>query len=129
MGKYIFIQNHLWPEMQNYFLKPKFFLYVKPVLSLLQTAKTVASKNLIQLEHPWITQLLSTQNSCSKQYNLRPFSLTRVQKYNKASSEIDYARIFAFVFDRAQGSRIKVFRCPATIKKIGAFRAECAQDK
>ena len=52
-----------------------------------------------------------------------------MQKYNKASSEIDYARIFAFVFDRAKGTRIKVFRCPATIQKTGAFRVECAHDK
>ena len=62
MGTYNFIQYHLWPEMQNYFLKPNILLYVLPVLSLLQTAETATTKNLIQLDDPRVTQLLCTQN-------------------------------------------------------------------
>ena len=48
--------------MKKYFLKPYILLYVLPVLSLLQTAETATSKNLIQLDDPRVTQLLSTQN-------------------------------------------------------------------
>ena len=52
-----------------------------------------------------------------------------MQKYDKASSEIDYARLSAFAFDRAKGSRNKVFRCPATIQNTGAVPSECAHDR
>ena len=75
---------------------------VRIIFSLVQTATTITSETLLQPDDRRFTQLVATHYDCSKQYNLRQSSLTRVQKCNKAPSETEYTRIFALVFIRAK---------------------------
>ena len=76
---------------------------------MLQTAKAITSGNLTQPDDSWITQLLRTHYECSRQYNLRQFSLTRVQKCTPAPSEIENAGTIAAVFIRAKGKSLELF--------------------
>ena len=88
MGKYNFSQLYFWYDIQNYFLKRVISLRIKLISSLVQTLSTIAFEIFY---HPddQITQILATQNDCSKQYNLRHYSLKRVQKCTQAPFEIE----------------------------------------
>ena len=83
---------------------------------------------MIQPDDPTITQLLATHYDCSKQYNLRQFSLTRVQKCTQTDSEIEYTRTYALVVNRPKAKKLKIFRRSATIQKTRVFCAQGAQD-
>ena len=50
------------------------------IFSMLQIADAITSENLIQPDDSLITERLATHYDCSKQYNLKQFSFTRVQK-------------------------------------------------
>ena len=69
--------------------------------------------NFLQSYDTRNTQLLATHDDCSKQYNLRQYSLTWVQKGTQAPSETDYTRTFGSGFTRAKAKRNKTFRCHA----------------
>ena len=74
------------------------------IFHLLQTANTTISENLIHPVDPRIAQLLATHDDGSKQDHPRQFSLTPVQKYTQAPSEIEYKRTFASVFVRQKAN-------------------------
>ena len=61
-------------------------------------ADAIFSKNLIQIGDHRITQLLAIHCDCSEQYNMKQFSLTRLQKCTQSPFEIEYTRTFASVF-------------------------------
>ena len=71
--------------MKKFFLKV-FFFYAKSMLffyvvfnfSTPQIADPITSEKLTQPEGHRITQVLAPQYDCSKQYNPRQFTLTRV---------------------------------------------------
>ena len=85
--------------------------------SSLQIADAITSENWFQPDNPRIFQLLATLYDCSKQYNVRQFGWTRVQKCTQAASENEYTRTFASVFARAKAKRIEASRCSATVQK------------
>ena len=62
------------------------------IFSLIQTATTTTSENLTQLDLSKLTHLLPILYDCSKQYNLRQFSLTRVQKLTQAPLKFNKAK-------------------------------------
>ena len=92
--------------------------YVILFFSLLQTATTITSENLLQL--------LATHYDCPKQPFWRHYSLTLVQTCTQVASEIEYPWTFASVFIHAITKRIKAFRCSATIQKTRVFRGRGA---
>ena len=66
---------------------------------------------------PNISQLLVSHYDCSKQHNLRQFSLTRVEQCSQAPSSLEYTRVIASVYVRAKAKRLKAWTCEAYIKK------------
>ena len=62
--------------------------------SLLHIAGAITSEVVIQPDYPRITHLLANHYDCSKQNNLRQFSLTRVQKCTQAPSECCFGFFF-----------------------------------
>ena len=60
--------------MQNAFLKPMNIFSMKKIFSLLQTAPTITSENIIQIEDLRKTQLFAIHYDCSKKFNLTQFS-------------------------------------------------------
>ena len=101
------------------------FFSVKLIFPLPQIANTNTSENLIQLDDPRITHLLATTYVCSKQFNLRQFSLTRVRKCSQALSEIEStktcASFFLFVLKQRELKALAVLQL---FEKHGVF---CAQ--
>ena len=91
------------------------------VFSFLQSGHTTTSENLVQPDDPRVTRLQTTQSGCSEQNNLRPFSLTRVQKCTEVNSANDYNRTFASVFVRAKAKRLKLFAALQLFKKLEYF--------
>ena len=137
MRNYNFVQPYLWSEIQHYFLKFMIIFSEKSMLLLsvifnflsVQIADAIASQNLTQLYDPRITQLLGSQYDCSKQYNLRKFSLTREQKCSQVPAEKECTRRTVSVFIRAKVKRMKVFRCSVTVQENGNFCAQTAHDR
>ena len=136
MGKLNILQPYLWSEIKSQFQKVKilfsaeaiFLLSITFQFSLLQNADAIISVLLIQPDDPTFTQLLATHYDCSKQYNLRQFSSTRVQKCTQTDSEIEYTRTYASVVNRPKAKKLKIFRRSATIQKTRVFCAQGAQD-
>ena len=89
----------------------------------------MTSENVKELDDPRITRLVHTQKVCSKHYNLRQVSSTRVQKCTQATSENDFSRTFAFVSIRANVKGIETLRCSATVQKTLVFCAQGTLDK
>ena len=89
----------------------------------------MTSENLVQPDHPTIHQLLATQCDCSKQYNLRQFSLTRWQKCTQERSGIDYTRTFVSLITPATAKKTKTLRCSSTIENTWLLCAQGAHDK
>ena len=87
----------------------------------LQIDVAITSEVLIQPFDSRITQLLSTPYECSKQNNLRPFSLTRIQKCTQAPSEIQNTRNFASVFSVLNQKELKTFAVLQLLKRIESF--------
>ena len=61
--------------------------------------------------------------------NPRLFSLTGVEKYTQALSEIEKPRTSASVSIRAEAKKFKALRCSATIQKSRVIFARGAQNK
>ena len=64
-----------------------------------------------------ISDLSVSHYYCSKQHNLRQFSLTRVQPCSQASSSFESTRAFVNIFVRAKVKRLKVCTCEAFLKR------------
>ena len=64
------------------------FFSVILFFSLVQTTTTITSENLIQPDIPRITQIQASHYDCSKQYNLRLFSLSPEQECTQAPSDL-----------------------------------------
>ena len=92
-------------------------------------ADAIFSKNLIQIGDHRITQLLAIHCDCSEQYNMKQFSLTRLQKCTQSPFEIEYTRTFASVFIGAKSKRNKKFCCSVTLQKNRKFCAQGAHTK
>ena len=121
MSKYIFLQTHLWFETQSYYQKTFLCFSVSSIFSLLQTALTMISQNLKQFDDPRFTQLLATQNDCSKQYILRIFFLAQVQKCTQAPAGIVYTTNFLLCLFVLKRKSLKVFAALQPFKKLVSF--------
>ena len=105
-------------------LKISYNITLIMILYLLKSIHSITSDNFVSPDDLRITKLLASHYDCSKQYNLRQFSLTRVQECNQAPSEIEHSRVLVSVYIKAKAKRIKAFRCVARVQKS---RAYCAQ--
>ena len=74
------------------------------IFSSVLIAHAITPENLIQSDDLGVTQILATHYDCSKQYNLRQFRLTQVQKCTQASTKIECTRTLA-VFFRAKAKK------------------------
>ena len=74
-------------------LKISYAVTLIMILYLLKNIHSITSDNFVSPDDPRITKLLASHYDCSKQYNLRQFSLTRVQECNQAPSEIEHSRV------------------------------------
>ena len=97
--------------------------------SSLSIADAITSEYLIHPNHPLIIHLLASFSDCSKQNNLRQFSLARVQICTQTASEVEYARTFAAVLICAEAKRLKAFSCSATVRKDVNFCAQSAHHR
>ena len=68
---------------------------------LLVVSQTTSSSDHVDPNDPHISDLLVSHYDCSKQHNLRQFSLTRVQPCVQASSAFETTRAIVNVFVRA----------------------------
>ena len=66
---------------------------------------------------PNISKLLVSHYDCTKQNNLRQFSLTRVQPCTPAPTSLEYTRVIASVYVRAKAKRLKAWTCEAYANK------------
>ena len=85
---------------------------------LLNSIYSIDPDNFVSPDDPRITKLLASHYDCSKQYNLRQFSLFRVQECTQATSEKENARVFSSVYIKVKVKRIKAFRCVTDLQKI-----------
>ena len=115
------------------FLKPLILFSAKSMIlvsvilhfSSLQIADALTSGHLDQTDDPGSTQFLANHYDYYKQYNMRQFNLTTVQKCTQASSAIEFTRTFPSVFVRAKAKRSKITRCSAIFQ---INRNLCAKD-
>ena len=82
------------------------------------------TKDFIEPDDPNISKLLVSHYDCSKQNNLRQFSLTRVQACEQAPSSLEHTRTIADIYVRAKATRLKAWICDAKTKRE---RFVCAQ--
>ena len=89
---------------------------VRLILSLLQKILTINSVNLVQHDDLRVTQILATHSYSLKNFKLRQYSLTRVQKYRTpVPSEIEFFRTFASVYVCARAKKPKLFAAPQLV--------------
>ena len=74
---------------------------IKIILFILLYFCNSAAKDIVEPNDPHISELLVSHYDCSKQNNLRQFSLTRVQTCEQAPSSLEYTRVIADVYVRA----------------------------
>ena len=94
------------------------------LLNLFTNTHSQDNPNTISPNDPHISDLLVSHYDCSRQNNLRQFSLTRVKPCSQAPSSLEYTRVLADVYVRAKAKRLKAWTCEAYIKKE---RFVCAQ--
>ena len=90
-----------------------YFLFCFPSL----TSSTDSSSDHVDPNDPHISDLLVSHYDCSKQHNLRQFSLTRVQSCSQAPSSFESTRAIVNVFVRAKAKRLKACTCEAYVKR------------
>ena len=73
------------------------------------TSSTDSSSDHVDSNDPHISDLLISHYDCSKQHNLRQFSLTRFQPCSQAPSSFESTRGFVNVFVRAKAERLKAW--------------------
>ena len=98
----------------------KTFLFLLTFFRLCNTT----IKNIVEPNDRHISDLLVFYYDCSKQNNLRQFSLTRVQTCEQAPSSLEFTRVVANVYVRAKTKRLKAWTCEAYTKRE---RFVCAQ--
>ena len=76
-----------------------------------------SSSDIVGPNDSHISDLLVTHYDCSKQHNLRHFSLTRVQPCAQAPSAFESTRAIANVFVRAKAKRLKAWTCEVYVKR------------
>ena len=76
-----------------------------------------SSPDHVDPNDPHISDLLVSHYDCSKQHNLRQFSLTRVQPCAQAPSAFESTRAIVDVFVRAKAKRLKAWTCEAYVKR------------
>ena len=76
-----------------------------------------SSPDHVDPNDPHISDLLVSHYDCSKQHNLRQFSLTRVQPCAQAPSAFESTRAIVDVFVRAKAKRLKAWTCEAYGKR------------
>ena len=91
-----------------------FYLLTSPVLVFSQVSST---SDHVDPNDPHIPDLLVSHYDCSKQHNLRQFSLTRVQPCVQAPSAFESTRAIVNVFVRAKAKRLKAWTCEAYVKR------------
>ena len=82
------------------------------------------SPDQVDPNDPHISDLLVSHYDCSKQHNLRQFSLTRVKPCAQAPSSLESTRAIANVFVRAKAKHHKAWTCEAYVKRE---KLVCAQ--
>ena len=96
-------------------------LLIFPIFLCLCNSTT---KIIVEPNDPHISDLLVSHYGCSKQNNLRQFSLTRVETCEQAPSSLNYTRVIANVYVRAKAKRLIAWTCEAYAKRE---RFVCAQ--
>ena len=99
-------------------------LIFKFIILILLYIPNSNTKDFIESDDPNISKLLVSHYDCSKQNNLRQFSLTRVQACEQAPSSLEHTRTIADVYVRAIATRLKAWICDA---KTTRERLVCAQ--
>ena len=99
-----------------------FFLFFNSLYCFLPSLLLVLSQNTPSSDHvdpndPHISDLLVSHYDCSKQHNLRQFSLTRVQPCVQAPSAFETTRAIVNVFVRAKAKRLRAWTCEAYVKR------------
>ena len=98
------------------------FLFLTSLNFFLPSILLVLSQNFPSSDHvdpndPHISDLLVSHYDCSKQHNLRQFSLTRVQPCVQAPSAFETTRAIVNVFVRAKAKRLRAWTCEAYVKR------------
>ena len=99
-------------------------LTFKTIILILSSIPISNTKDYIETDDPNISKLMVSHYDCSKQNNLRQFSLTRVQTCEQAPSSIENTRTIAEIYVRAKATRLKAWICTAKTKRE---RFVCAQ--
>ena len=99
-----------------------FFLFFNSLYYFLSSLLLVVSQHTPSSDHvdpndPYISDLLVSHYDCSKQHNLRQFSLTRVQPCIQAPSAFETTRAIVNVFVRAKAKRLRAWTCEAYVKR------------
>ena len=84
---------------------------------LLLTYSLDTSSDHVDPNDPHFSDLLVSLYDCSKQHNLRQFSLRRVQPCSQAPSCFESTRAIVNVFVRAKAKRFKAWTCEAYVKR------------
>ena len=90
-----------------YFLSSSFLIF----------SQLTPSSDHVDPNDPHISDLSVSHYDCSKQHNLRQFSLTRVLPCAQAPSAFDSTRAIVNVFVRAKAKRLKAWNCEAYVKR------------
>ena len=98
------------------------FLFIHSLFYFLSSLFLVFSQIPSSSDHvdpndPHISDLLVSHYGCSKQHNLRQFSLTRVQPCAQAPSAFESTRAIVNVFVRTKAKRLKAWTCEAYVKR------------
>ena len=98
-------------------MSPLFLYYLSYFLFcfLSLTSSRDSSSDHVDPNDLHISDLLVSQYDCSKQHNLRQFSLTRIQPCSQASSSFESTR--AIVNVRAKYKRLKAWTCELYVKR------------
>ena len=105
-------------------MSPLFLYYLSYFLFcfLSLTSSTDSSSDHVDPNDPHISDLMIFSHfvshyDCSKQHNLRQFSLTRVQPCSQAPSSFESTRAIVNVFVLAKAKRLKAWTCEANIQR------------
>ena len=77
---------------------------------------TTNSENHISEQDPNVLNFMVSHYDCTKQNNLRQFSLLNVEPCKQAPSDIQHTKTQETVCVRAKAKRIKAFKCEAYVK-------------
>ena len=102
----IFSHDFLFQTLSSFPLPPQIFFHL--ILSL------DPSTDIVEPNDPYFSDLLVSHYDCSKQHNLRQFSITRVHSCVQAPSAFESTR--ANVFVRAKAKGLKAWTCEAYVK-------------